>query len=191
MVTIQSFELHKGEIAVIPTDTVYGLVAKAYDKLAVNRLYVLKNRTNKPGTVLAASIDDLVSLGIKRRYLKPVEHFWPNPISVVVPSELTLNYLDSGLGSLAVRIPKDVWLINTLRQTGPMLSSSANLPSEPPATTIEQARQYFGERVDQYIDRGELTGEPSTIVRIIDDNLEVLRQGAVKLNQKGEIIETK
>lgn len=191
MVAMKNLELQEGEIAVIPTDTVYGVVAKANDLSAVNRLYKLKNRRDKPGTILAASVDDLVSLGIKRRYLKSVEHFWPNPISIVIPSEPTLKYLDKGVGTLAVRIPKDMWLRDILKETGALLSSSANPASEPPATTIGQARQYFGDKVDKYIDGGGLKGRPSTIVRIIDDNLEVLRQGSVKFNQKGEIVETK
>jgi L-threonylcarbamoyladenylate synthase len=173
-----------GAIGVLPTDTVYGVVARADDQAAVNRLYKLKHRENKPGTLIAASTEDLEKLGIKHRYLKAVEQYWPGAVSVVIPvSDPALAYLHQGKMSLAVRIPNDKRLQELLRQTGPLLTSSANDPGQPTAVTIEQARQYFGDKVDFYEDGGDLSGrEPSTLIRIIDDAVEVLRQGAVKIS---------
>jgi len=85
--------------------------------------------------------------------------------------------------SLAVRIPDNKDLQNLLQQTGPLLTSSANQPAAPPATTIEQAQKYFGKEVDFYIDGGDVSGrQPSTIIRIIDDAIEVIRQGAVTID---------
>jgi tRNA threonylcarbamoyl adenosine modification protein (Sua5/YciO/YrdC/YwlC family) len=177
-----------GAIAVIPTDTVYGVVARAVDQVAVKRLYELKHRHQKPGTLVAASIDQLVTLGIPRRYLTAVEQYWPGAISVVIPSGLKLEYLDSGKHSLAIRIPDHADLLRLLEQTGPLLTSSANMPGEPPANTIAEAREYFGDRVDLYQDGGDLSGHaPSTVIRIIDDAIEVLRAGAVKINENGRI----
>jgi tRNA threonylcarbamoyl adenosine modification protein (Sua5/YciO/YrdC/YwlC family) len=177
-----------GAIAVIPTDTVYGVVARAIDQVAVKRLYELKHRHQKPGTLIAASIDQLVALGIPRRYLTAVEQYWPGAISVVIPSGLKLEYLDSGKHSLAIRIPDHIDLLKLLEQTGPLLTSSANMPGEPPANTIVEAREYFGDRVDLYQDGGDLSGHaPSTVIRIIDDAIEVLRAGAVKINESGRM----
>jgi tRNA threonylcarbamoyl adenosine modification protein (Sua5/YciO/YrdC/YwlC family) len=177
-----------GAIAVIPTDTVYGVVARAVDQAAVERLYELKHRHQKPGTLVAASIDQFVTLGIPRRYLTAVEQYWPGAISVVIPSGLKLEYLDSGKHSLAIRIPDHADLLRLLEQTGPLLTSSANMPGEPPANTIAEAREYFGDRVDLYQDGGDLSGHaPSTVIRIIDDAIEVLRAGAVKINENGRI----
>jgi tRNA threonylcarbamoyl adenosine modification protein (Sua5/YciO/YrdC/YwlC family) len=177
-----------GAIAVIPTDTVYGVVARAVDQVAVKRLYELKHRHQKPGTLVAASIDQLVTLGIPRRYLTAVEQYWPGAISVVIPSGLKLEYLDSGKHSLAIRIPDHADLLRLLEQTGPLLTSSANMPGEPPANTIAEAREYFGDRVDLYQDGGDLSGHaPSTVIRIIDDAIEVLLAGAVKINENGRI----
>jgi tRNA threonylcarbamoyl adenosine modification protein (Sua5/YciO/YrdC/YwlC family) len=177
-----------GAIAVIPTETVYGVVARAVDQVAVKRLYELKHRHQKPGTLVAASIDQLVTLGIPRRYLTAVEQYWPGAISVVIPSGLKLEYLDSGKHSLAIRIPDHADLLRLLEQTGPLLTSSANMPGEPPANTIAEAREYFGDRVDLYQDGGDLSGRaPSTVIRIIDDAIEVLRAGAVKINENGRI----
>ena len=183
-----SIKLTEGALAVIPTDTLYGVVCSAADQDAVGRLYRLKSRENKPGTLVAASIDQLVELGIPRRYLVAVEQYWPGAISIVIPMGLKLNYLHQGKGSLAIRIPGDGTFQELLDLTGPLMTSSANMPGKKPATTIEEARQYFGDAVDLYIDGGDLSGrEPSTIIKIIDDAVEVIRQGAVKIKESGEI----
>ncbi len=176
--------LNGGAVAVLPTDTVYGLVCRAADGQAVARLYGLKNREHKPGTVIAASIDQLVGLGIRHRYLTAVERFWSSAVSVVVPVGLELNYLDLGKGSLAVRVSANEALNKLLRQTGPLLTTSANLPGESPANTIAEAHQYFDKGVDFYIDGGDLGGrQPSTIIRMVDDAIEVLRTGSVKIDE--------
>ena len=175
-----------GSIGVIATDTVYGVVARAGDPKAVERLYKLKNREAKPGTVIAANVDQLVDLGIKRRYLTAVEGWWPGAISVVIPVGDDLSYLHHGVRSLAVRIPDKPELVELLEQTGPLLTSSANQPGQPPANTVDEARVYFGDEIDFYQDGGDLSNhEPSTVVRIIDDAIEILRSGAVKLDENG------
>ncbi len=170
-------------VAVIPTDTVYGVVARATDPQAVARLYQIKNRETKPGTIIAANMQQLEELGLKHRYLKAVEQFWPAAVSVIIPAvEPELNYLHQGKMSLAVRIPDDKKFCELLEQTGPLLSSSANQPDQPPAKNIEEAKTYFGDQVDFYVDGGDLSKrEPSTVIRIIDDAIEVLREGAVKI----------
>lgn len=173
-----------GAVGVIPTDTVYGLVARASDKTAVQRLYDLKLREGKPGTIIAAGIDQLVELGLKARYLKAVEQFWPGAVSVVIPCGPELAYLHEGKYSLAVRIPDHPELLKLLEQTGPLLTSSANHPGESVANSLEEARKYFGERVDFYADGGDLSGhQPSTVIRIVDDAIEILREGAVKIQE--------
>lgn len=181
-------DLAPGMVAVIPTDTVYGLICLASDQKATQRLYGLKNREGKPGTIIAASLEQLVELGLKRRYLKPIEHYWPGPISVVVPSEPSLRYLDMGQGTLAVRVVADKELVDLLSKTGPFLTTSANHPGQPPANTIEEAKKYFGDRVDVYVDGGDLSHrQASTVVRVVDDMVEVLREGAVKIDESGKI----
>jgi len=181
-------QLKAGEIGVIPTDTLYGVVACATDEQAVGKLYALKKRDKKPGTIIAANIEQVEALGIKRRYLTAVEKFWPNPISIIIPTGFALPYLDQGKMSLAIRIPNDNNMQEFLQKTGPLVTSSANTPGEKPADTIKQAEKYFGDSVDFYIDGGDLSGrEPSTIIRIIDDAIEVVREGAVKIDESGRI----
>lgn len=174
-----------GCIGVIPTDTVYGVVARASDHMAVSRLYQLKRREHKPGTLIGATVDQLVDLGLKRRYLKAVEHFWPAAISVIIPCGPELSYLHQGVRSLAVRLPADEALQQLLLHIGPLLTSSANQPGQPPATTINEAKHYFGDAVDFYDDGGDLSGrQPSTVLRMVDDAIEVLRQGAVRIDEE-------
>jgi L-threonylcarbamoyladenylate synthase len=175
--------LASGAIGVIPTDTVYGVVARATDPAAVVRLYRLKKRESKPGTIIAASIEQLESLGLKRRYLTAVSQFWPGAVSVVIPCGPELAYLHQDTHSLAVRIPDNIELRKLLDQTGPLVTSSANQPGEPIAINVDQAKAYFNNQVDFYSDGGDLTNhKPSTVLRIIDDEIEVIREGAVTIN---------
>lgn len=184
-------QLNDGAVAVIPTDTVYGIVCRAADEAAVMRLYAMKKREKKPGTIIAASIEQLVELGLKARYLKAVETYWPNPITIIIPTGFDLQYLSQGTGSLAVRIPSDPSTQELLQQTGPLLTSSANQPGQPPASTIKEAQDYFGDEIDFYVDGGDLSNrKPSTIIRMIDDAVEVLREGAVTIDEEtGSITE--
>jgi L-threonylcarbamoyladenylate synthase len=184
-------QIKSGAIGVLPTDTVYGVVALAADESAVGRLYQLKHREKKPGTLIAASIDQLVELGLKARYLKAVEQYWPNPLTIIIPTGPALQYLQLGVYSLAVRIPSDEAVHALLEKTGPLLTSSANHPGELPANTIAEAQTYFDDKVDFYVDGGDLSGrEASTIIRMVDDAVEVLRAGSIKIDEEtGSIIE--
>jgi L-threonylcarbamoyladenylate synthase len=180
--------LKSGKIGVMPSDTVYGVMARATDEQAVQRLYELKSREQKPGTIIAANIDQLEGLGIKRRYLTAVEQYWPNPLSIIIPTGPELAYLHQGKMTLAIRIPDDKELHSLLEKTGPLVTSSANTPGDPPANTIQQAKKYFANKVDFYVDGGDLSHhEPSTIIRIIDDAIEVVREGVVKIDENGRI----
>ncbi len=175
--------LHRGGVGVLPTDTVYGLVCCAAQEPAVERLYALKKREKKPGTVIAADIDQLAGLGLKKRYLTAVQQYWPGAVSVVIPSgDPKTEYLRQGADGLAVRVVADEKLAKLLRETGPLMTSSANQPGKKPADTIEEAMAYFGKQVDFYVDAGNLSKrKPSTLIRIVDDAVEVLREGAVKI----------
>ncbi|MBL8121675.1 threonylcarbamoyl-AMP synthase [Candidatus Saccharibacteria bacterium] len=180
--------LKSGSVGVLPTDTIYGLVCSAQSKKSVARLFTIKQREANPGTVLAGSLQQLIDLGIRGRYLKAVEYFWPNPLSVVIPCGEDLAYLHMGKHSLAVRIPDDTELRALLKEIGPLMTTSANHPGQPTARNFQEAFNYFGDAVDFYVDTGDM-GErpPSTIIRVVDDAIEVLRQGAVNIDDAGRI----
>lgn len=175
--------LLRGGVGVMPTDTVYGLVARAHDKQAVARLYALKDRDHKPGTVVAANTDQLIELGVAQEHVDRVKQWWPGSLSVETPLGDEHSYLHQDTGRQGFRVVADEKLKRILEQTGPLVTSSANHPGKPGSVNIEEAWDYFNDRVDFYVDGGDLSGKaPSTIVRISNDGqLEVLRDGAVKL----------
>jgi len=177
-----------GAVGFMQTDTVYGLVCSAKDPQAVKRLYILKDRVHKPGTIIAANIDQLISLGIKRRYLSAVQQFWPNPISIEIPHAIA--YLNQDTGRQALRVIKgNRDLLKLLDKVGPLLTSSANQPGEPPANNLYEGQEYFNESIDFYVDSGDLSNQkPSTLIRIIDDSVEILREGAIKVTESGEVV---
>ena len=84
-------QLRGGAVGILPTDTVYGLVCVAGNETAVARLYGIKSREPKPGTIIAANLQQLSELGIKLRYLKAAEQFWPGRISVIIPCGSSLS----------------------------------------------------------------------------------------------------
>lgn len=178
--------LQDGGVGVIPTDTVYGLVAAAANEQAVRRFYALKHREHKPGTVVAASVEQLAELGVPRRYLNKVARWWPNPLSVEISLGPELVYLHQDTGRQAFRVVADAALRGILERTGPLVTSSANKPGEPGATNLHEAYDYFKDRVDFYVDGGDLSGcAPSTIIRVVGDDIEVIRQGAVEIGEGG------
>ena len=169
--------LNEGKILVMPTDTVYGLACSVDDPGAMKKMYEIKQRDGKPGTIIAGSIEQLAKMGFKVQQINQAAQFWPGPVSVILDAPESLEYLHMGMRSLAVRIPALAWLGELLELTGPIATTSANLAGEPTVTNIEQAKLIFGDKVDLFIDGGEISGvKPSKIVRIArDDNIEVLR----------------
>ncbi len=172
--------LMNGAVGVLPTDTLYGLVCRASDSAAVSRLYDAKQREAKPGTVIAADIQQLEGLGLSPDSISAAIHYWPGPVSVLLLAGEQLQYITQGKPELACRVVSGpAALIRLLRTTGPLLTTSANSPEQPPANTTQEARRYFGTSVDFYVDGGDMAGNlPSTLVRQTPSGLEVLRTGA-------------
>lgn len=162
--------LRRGGVGILPTDTLYGLVGSALSKKAVARIYQLRKRDpKKPLIVLIGSFKDLAVFGIKlnnqtREFLRKV---WPGKVSVILPcGSDNFVYLHRGAKSLAFRLPKDRRLADLLKNTGPLVAPSANLEGRPPAKTIAEAKRYFGNKADFYIDGGKKDSSPSLLVEI-------------------------
>lgn len=176
--------LSQGAVGVIPTDTVYGLVAHAQSRSAVERLYSLKPRELAPGTIAGASIKQFSELGLDTSSLAKIHHLWPASLSVVIDAQASPLYLRQTRTTLPVRIPDFAEIIQLLEQTGPLMTTSANTSGSPTSTSVQMAIDYFGDQVDFYVDGGDLGGRlPSTIVGF-DDNEEIVvyRKGAVAIN---------
>lgn len=160
--------LKEGKIGVIPTDTLYGVVAAALNEGAVKRVYALKRRkATKPCIILIASPIDLALFDVvlTAEHKKLLSTYWPGPVSVILPCGAEVPAcLHGGTRTLAFRMPNDVQLSHLLRESGPLIAPTANPEGLPPATTIEEAKKYFGDNVDFYIDGGTHVGKPSTII---------------------------
>ena len=172
--------LHGGAIGVLPTDTVYGLVSVIAPQ-PIERLYATKPRQSHAGTIIAASVDDLIALGLDETALQHVSHLWPAPLSVVIAAQHIPEFLREECGSLAVRIPEDEVLRSLLRETGPLMTTSANKHGGKTAATIAEAQRIFGDSVDFYVDGGDLSNRPPSTIITVDAHgvITVLREGAV------------
>ncbi len=179
--------LKNGGIGVIPTDTIYGLVGRADLPNTVTRISQLKNRSDGKGfIVLISSIADLDLFGIKlsTEVSEFLNKYWPGKVSVeMFYNSPKFEHIRRPEGCNAFRLPDKRDLIEVLKQTGPLVAPSANLEGQSPAKNLEEAKKYFGDKVDFYVDGGDLDSLPSTLVRIKDNKIEVLREGAVKLNK--------
>jgi len=173
--------LRSGGVGVLPTDTIYGLVGSAFSKKTVEKIYQLKGRDHsKPFIILLSGVEDLSRFDISPDDFTQgkLAEFWPGSVSVVLPCPLDeYEYLHRGEKTLAFRVPDSQGLRDFLKETGPLVAPSVNPQGEEPAKNAEEARKYFSKEADFYIDGGELQSEPSTLVRIQDRAITVLRQG--------------
>ena len=161
--------LKRGEIAVIPTDTIYGIVCSALKKESVEKLYKIRKRDSlKPMIILIGSLDDLSIFNIKKSEI--FNKYWPGRVSIIVECN-NFEYLHRGKKTLAFRLPDDKDLINILKISGPIVAPSANIEGQPPAETIEKAKEYFGERVDIYVDKGIIKSKPSKIISLKEETI--------------------
>jgi L-threonylcarbamoyladenylate synthase len=171
-----------GGVGVMPSDTIYGLSCLALDKKAVERIYKLKGRdSKKPVIVLISNLQMLDLLSIDKAQAEVIKKYWPGALSVVFPAANSPKWLTRGSGSLAVRWPKNPELCELIDKVGPIVSTSANPENQKPASSIDEAKEYFGNSVGFYIDGGELDSEASTIAELKDGELNVIRPGAVRI----------
>ncbi|MCX6789601.1 MAG: L-threonylcarbamoyladenylate synthase [Candidatus Gribaldobacteria bacterium] len=179
--------LKNGGVGVLPTDTIYGLVGLALDKKAVEKIYKLKKRSpQKPFIILIAGTEYLKKFGValNESTRNILQKFWPGPVSVILRCpkiKSGLSYLRPLNKTLAFRCPKDKWLNNLLKETGPLVAPSANIEKLLPAETIKQAKEYFDDNVDFYIDAGTIKGAPSALISLENGKIKVLRQGKTKI----------
>lgn len=176
--------LQSGGIAIIPTDTIYGLVGLANNQATVERIYQTKGRNpDKACIILINKPEDLNLFGvtIDNQTKIILNQLWPGAVSVILPCpHEKFTYLHRNTKNLAFRLPVEPDLQKLLAITGPLIAPSANPENNPPATSITEARKYFGTRVDHYANTSKtLVGEPSTLVAIKEGQVMIHRQGKV------------
>lgn len=172
--------IKQGGIAVIPTDTIYGLVASVRQLEAIERVYVVKGRDfDKRCIILIADPDEMLDFGVDSKDIAAAKSYWGSerPTSIDVPvADGRGEALLRGFSSLAFRLVKQKNLVALIHETGPLIAPSANPQGLPPATTIKEARAYFGGSVDIYVDGGEMHSPPSRLISIVDETVTVVRE---------------
>ncbi len=153
----------------LPTDTVYGIAADAFDPEAVAELLDAKGRGREmppPVLVSAATTLDALATGIPAYARALIEEFWPGPLTLVLQQQRSLQWdLGDTRGTVAVRMPDHELAREILERTGPLAVSSANITGQPAATDADQAEEMLGELVEVIVDGGPAHGgEASTIV---------------------------
>ena len=184
--------IRMGQLIVLPTDTVYGVGADAFDRNAVTDLLLAKGRgRDMPPPVLVGSvragealIDDLGHYG---RDL--IAEFWPGALTLVCRATPTLNWdLGETKGTVAVRMPLHPVALEILRETGPLAVSSANMSGNPAATTADDAQKQLGSAIEVYLDGGPTEGPmASTIIDLTGDVPRLLRAGVIPIDKIREV----
>ncbi|GAA5156342.1 MULTISPECIES: L-threonylcarbamoyladenylate synthase [Amycolatopsis] len=185
--------VRSSRLVVLPTDTVYGIGADAFDAGAVRALLRAKHRgPDMPVGVLVGSwstVDGLV-LGMPPQARALVEAFWPGDLSIVLPHAPSLQWdLGTTRGTVMLRMPLHPVALELLRDVGPMAVSSANVSGQPPAATAQEAQEQLGDSVSVYLDGGP-SGEPvpSTIVDLTGSEPVLLREGSVSAQAVSEVL---
>ena len=175
-----------GGIALLPTDTIYGLHALATNDDAIAKLARIKGRDDgKPFIVLAASMQQAETIGA--RFSAPAREilgqYWPGPLTAIVSLNEAIA-ASRGASTIAVRVPELAWLRELVARTGPLASTSANRSGESPIHDPKLLSDDLKERIDVIIDGGSLEGKPSTIVDFTSDEPRFIRAGESLFTQK-------
>ena len=185
--------LKAGRLVVMPTDTVYGIAADAFDSAAVVALLSAKGRgRDMPVGVLVGSwhtIEGLVYT-VPDGARELIRAFWPGALSLVVRQAPSLQWdLGDARGTVMLRMPLHPVAIELLREVGPMAVSSANVSGRAPAVDAGEARNQLGDLVDVYLDAGPSAQQAaSTIVDLTTDTPRVLRTGPVSTERIAEVL---
>jgi tRNA threonylcarbamoyl adenosine modification protein (Sua5/YciO/YrdC/YwlC family) len=184
----------RGELVVIPTDTVYGLAADAFSPAAVQRLLDAKGRGRQsppPVLIPGPAMLDTLAENVPDEVRELVKRFWPGGLTVILPAQSSLSWdLGDAHGTVALRMPANRVALALLAESGPLAVSSANLTGKPAATTSGQARDYLGDAVSVYLNDGtvgaEHDGAPDPSSTIVDATglssggmLRIIRHGVI------------
>ena len=192
-ITAAAAAVKSGRLVVMPTDTVYGIGADAFDSDAVAALLSAKGRgRDMPVPVLVGSwhtIDGLV-YSVPNSARELIQAFWPGALSLVVRQAPSLQWdLGDAHGTVMLRMPNHPIAIELLREVGPMAVSSANISGRPAAVTAKQAHDQLGDLVEVYLDAGVAEEKAaSTIVDLTGAHPRVLRQGPVTIEAIAKVL---
>ena len=176
-------ELENGGAVVLPTETVYGLFAKALDEKAVDHVYQLKRRPrDKALNLNVASLADILNFSKNQPpYLqKLVESFLPGPLTIILEANDKIPYwVNSELTTVGFRMPSHPVTLELIREFGPLIGPSANISGKSSGVTFRKILHDFDQEVLGLEDDAFLTGHDSTILDLSGDKVKILRQGAI------------
>ncbi len=187
--------VEKGGLVVLPTDTVYGIGADAFNAEAVSRLLAAKGRGRQmPPPVLVGNpaVLDALAVDVPGEVRELIAKFWPGPLTVILTAQPSLQWdLGDTGGTVALRMPDNAIALALLERWGPMAVTSANLTGEPAAVDAASAEGYFGPLVQVYLDGGPTPGPlASTIVDATTSPMRIVREGLLTAEQLSAVVPT-
>lgn len=162
--------IKNGGVGILPTDTVYGVVASVFQPEAIERIYKIKNRPqDKRLIVLIGNRGQLPSLGINpnSKQVETLNEFWPGPVSFEMKSDNTLPHMHLGNYAFSTRLPAETWLRKLLNETGPIATTSANISGESILNNIDHIKNDLPD-LDFYVE-GSVKDKPS-MLGALDEN---------------------
>ena len=183
--------IKQGKIVVFPTETVYGIGTNGLDEQAVKKLFEIKQRPlNKPITLLVSNMEMIQSIAkdITEVEYKIIQKFFPGPLTIILKKkEIVPDILTSGGDTVGIRMPSCEIARELVEKAGvPIAAPSANITGEPSGTNLKEIKKHL--KADYFIDGGESKlGLASTIIQIVDDKPQILRQGNITLEEINKI----
>jgi L-threonylcarbamoyladenylate synthase len=175
--------LNDGGLVVVPTDTVYGVLANPFHPEGANRVFAARQAARTvPLPVVIHNPRQLPALArdVSETAERLMASYWPGPLTLLLRAGETMAWdLGDDVSAVAFRMPAEPVVLQILASTGPLACTAASIAGDPPPTTVEEAQAALGEAVDLYIDGGQRAGRASTVVDVSRGGAEVRRVGAV------------
>ena len=176
-------ELEEGRAVILPTETVYGIFAKALDQEAVDYIYELKRRHREKALNLNVADEEDIRIYSKNQpsYLtKLIKSFLPGPLTIILQAnEKVPDWIHSGMSTVGFRMPAHPKTLELIRKYGPLVGPSANLSGHASGTKYEAIVKEFDQLIPGFEDDAFLTGQDSTILDISGSKARILRQGSI------------
>lgn len=187
--------IRDGGIVIFPTETVYGIGTNGLDEKAIKKIYEVKQRSfNKPISLLVNNIEmvNKIAKNISKLEYKIMESFFPGPLTIILEKrDIIPNILTANTNTVGIRMPSGKIAKKLIEYAGvPIATPSANISGRPSGTNIRDIQKDFEGKVDYFIDNGESKlGVPSTIVKVINDEVHILREGSISKEQINKIVQ--
>ena len=182
LVRIIADSLRQGGVIGYPTDTIYGIGCDIFNRKGVKKIYQIKQRDpRKPFSFICADLSEVANYAqVSNFAFKIMKRYLPGPYTFVLEaSRVVPDLLTTKQKTVGIRIPDNPIALQIVRELGhPLVTTSANISGEDRWSDPEDIQQRLGKMLDMVVDGGMLTGDPSTVISLVNDNAEVLREGA-------------